>query len=321
MASLCFTTTYPIRPLLAADRLKSAPRRRERFPASFRLPIASVETASVTTVDPPSEKRQVTRSFGRGSRFPRRAVGLYELERVGINPYNVFQEGNSRNDAAFGGIVAAFVATILGASMVAPGVSIEGPVSLIGGALLAGWTVDSLAFGSLFSSAASASLQSRSRVSLHEAGHFLVAYLYGVPVERYLLPSGKAVLQSPKDIGVQVDLTQVNDVYALAAIGMAGVAAECKVYGTSEGGSADFAEVCKTIKARGSDASGPATSEAAKRIARWGLLQASMHFREHPKALDALAQAMRDGCSVSECYNVIDREFNWEHAPAGGSKN
>jgi hypothetical protein len=247
--------------------------------------------------------------FGKGTRFPRRAVGLYELERVGIDPYRIFEDGNGRNDAAFASVVGAFVLACIGTPLLAPGTHIEGPVSVVAGALLALWAVDSLAFDSTFAAAASAALQPRDRLAAHEAGHFLCAYLAGLPVSGYGLPGGAASLFSGEQTGVQVDLSSA-DVYDIAAVGMAGVAAECCVFGISEGGADDLLTVCKAVRESARDGR-PATQTAARVIARWGLLQASVHLRDQAAAHKALSSAMRERKSLEECVQVLEANFDW----------
>jgi hypothetical protein len=272
--------------------------------------------------------------FGKGARFPRRAVGLYELERVGINPYRVFDDGNKQNDAAFAAVVGVFGLACLGIPLLAPGTPIEGPVSAVAGALLTFWAVDALAFDSSFASVASAALQPRRRVAAHEAGHFLCAYLSGLPVTGYAMPrpvaaaaahlvgSGKSSSGSSSSLGgreqptgVQVDLSSA-DVYDIAAVGMGGVAAECCIFGISEGGSADLKTVCKAVRNAPSRGNLPATQDAAMKVARWGLLQAAVHLKDQAAAHKALSQALSDNMPLEDCKRIVEENFDWSKVDA-----
>jgi hypothetical protein len=261
--------------------------------------------------------------FGKGARFPRRAVGLYELERVGINPYRVFDDGNKQNDAAFAAVIGVFGLACLGVPLLAPGIPIEGPVSAIAGALLTLWAVDALAFDSSFASIASAALQPRRRVAAHEAGHFLCAYLSGLPVTGYAMPAPAAAAaaylngsgSNEQPTGVQVDLSRA-DVYDIAAVGMGGVAAECCIYGISEGGSADLKTVCKAVRSAPSRGNLPSTQDAAMKVARWGLLQAAMHLKDQAVAHKALSQALSDNMSLEDCKRIVEENFDWSKVDA-----
>jgi hypothetical protein len=121
------------------------------------------------------------------------------------------------------------------------------------------------------------------------------------------------LLFSGEQTGVQVDLSSA-DVYDIAAVGMAGVAAECCVFGISEGGANDLLTVCKAVRVsvRESARDGrPATQSAARAIARWGLLQASVHLRDQAAAHKALASAMKERKSLEECVQVLEANFDW----------
>lgn len=228
----------------------------------------------------------------------------------------MFADGNQRNDAAFGAVVGIFVLGLLGAPLLSPDTSIEAPFAAIAGALLVAWAVDSLAFDSVFSGALSTLLQPPRRVAAHEAGHMLVSYLCGVSVTGYVLPGVGNVMEGK--CGVEVEMGEMEDVYAVAAVGMAGVAAECLEWGTAEGGAADFVEVVRAVRERERKGEGGGGEggggERAKRVARWGLLQAALLLTEQKEAHRALTEAMKEGLSLEECIATVERTFDWSEA-------
>jgi hypothetical protein len=136
-----------------------------------------------------------------------------------------------------------------------------------------------------------------------------------VPVTGYALPGVRAALEG-RECGVRVDLAAAEDCWAVAAVGMAGIAGECLEYGCSEGGVADMQEVCGLVRGREPEGG----EAAARRVARWGLLQAALLLTQHAEAHRRLAEAMREGRSVEECFGVIERWCEWDDAAEGGAE-
>lgn len=243
-------------------------------------------------------------SFGRGIRFPRRLVGLYELERLGVNTKKMIAP-NAREELGFGVFVGLTVVATIGVPLISPYASLEAPVAVCIASALVVWAVDTLALNGILMRALSASVQNRRRVGLHEAGHFLVAHLLGVAVSGYELLSARAVLRNPAEApGIRIDAdTGKLDAYMLSAVGMAGISAEVVHFGSSEGGVDDMAEVARLAK----EASpGRMSEDDLKRVCRWGLIQGVTLLQAHREALLALADAMVAGRSVEECIALID---------------
>lgn len=252
-------------------------------------------------------------SFGRGQRFPRRLVGLYELERLGIDSNRIVVP-NSRDEAGLSVIVAAAVVAVLGTAFLSPVANLETPVALSIATLLVVWAVDTLGFNGILARAISASLQSQRRIAIHEAGHFLVSHLLGVRVDSYSILSPSKVLASFREQslapGVKLSQNEIPaDSYVLAAVGMAGIAAEVVHYGGSEGGGEDLAEVSRVVRNATTRA---LNEEDLKKISRWGLMQGVTLLQDHRNALVALADAMQESRSVEECTACIDK--NVQHA-------
>ena len=299
MPAFCTPVLLPTKTSLSSTA--TSPRRRSRVVAVPRtLPRA---TASVTVAD-----KDVSESFGRGERFPRRLVGLYELKRLGVDPEKMIAPNKSA-ERGLGALVGLGVLATFAVPLISPWVQAEGPVALVIAGVLTLWAVDTLALSGLLQRAASVQLQNTRRVALHEAGHFLVAHLLGLKVAGYSLPSARTVIAGEK-LGVEIEEAKDGDAYTLAALGMAGIAAECSVYGDSQGGAEDFAEVARV--ARNSGPFGRATEQQKTIIVRWGLMQAVSLLKAHSDALEKLTTAMINNEDVSGCVRIIDESVNAE---------
>jgi hypothetical protein len=176
----------------------------------------------------------------------------------------------------------------------------------------------------------------RGDVLRHEAGHFLCAYLLGVPVQACELsprlatllrpsaaPLGETVFISPAVSALSAgQRAEPEDVRRLAVVLMGGIAAEALSQGHADGGAADEAALRALFAAvarRGAvDAASPdgssgggaeeATVEASARAcARWAAVSATLLVREQRAAYDALCDALHDNCSVGECVLAIER--------------
>lgn len=283
----------------------SKPRFRPRPPIRAQLTTESNE-ASITAISAAPNS-----AFGRGAQFPRRLVGLYELEREGIDPSALFAK-DSRDELAFGAVIGFFVLSIVVFPLITPGPSLEGPLSVIIAVLLTVWAVDSLSLGGMLGRATSLAVQNRKRIGYHEAGHFLVGFLLGFDIEGYRLPSPAAVLRKDEGApGVTFGTCRAaGDAHCVSAVGLAGIAGEVVKYGTSEGGAEDMADVSKGIKAC---YGGRQVMEATmKSTVRWGLIESVKLLKEHAEAHDKLCQAMLAGNTTEECLSIAERFIDKE---------
>ncbi|MDY7012788.1 MAG: ATP-dependent Zn protease [Cyanobacteriota bacterium] len=158
----------------------------------------------------------------------------------------------------------------------------------------------------------------RDRVLHHEAGHFLAAYFAGIPIESYTLNAWDAFKQgNPGTGGVVVDTDLLFKrsipphetrlfVDRFCTVWMAGIAAEQLMYGNAEGGEDDRQKVTQTLAFFGR----PRSESPQKQ--QWGQLQAKTAIEKHRSAYDALVEAMRQGTSVSECYQTIQQHVEQE---------
>lgn len=189
------------------------------------------------------------------------------------------------------------------------------PAALAGGLLLLA-TVDTLGWqnrGStlLVDAIAQFSPDHRERILHHEAGHFLVAHVLGIPITGYSLTAWEAWQQGqPGNGGVQFDgqsldrlLNQGNlpaivvDRYCI--VWMAGIAAELLTSDAAAGGMGDRHQLRTLLQAIQQP---PA---AAQQKERWAILQAKTLLQTHNDAYLALVEAMRDRQSVAACQQVL----------------
>lgn len=148
----------------------------------------------------------------------------------------------------------------------------------------------------------------RERVLKHEAGHFLVAYLCGVPATGYSLDLGKehtdlleAKLQRRLNSKGKLSEAEVD---TLAVIAMAGIAAEGMSYEEVTGQNADLLLLQRMLN-RSEDKIAQNTQID---ITRWAVCQAATVIKENAAAYEKLMVAMKEGASVSKCIEAIESE-------------
>lgn len=254
-------------------------------------------------------------SFGRAATIPRRtSVGLYELEQLGVEPARLLgstaspaaADGPPGNEAPFAAAVGAMVA----ATLIPPlfGASAEAPVALAVGGGLVAWAVDALAFNSAGSNALAGLSVDAARVVAHEAGHFLVAYLLGVRVERVAMTAEAAKAAGMPAVGVDVALGVRTDLWTLSAVACAGMAGEWAGYGGAEGGRQDLVDLGGHLRRAG--IRGGEGGEV-KGYTRWGLLQAVTLLEQQRDAFEELRTALAGGADVVECIAAVERRVDW----------
>lgn len=142
----------------------------------------------------------------------------------------------------------------------------------------------------------------RERILRHEAGHFLVAHLLGIPVTGYTLSAWEALRQGHPGQGVMIDdqLTlalpaQLLDRYC--TVWMAGGVAESLTYDRVEGGNDDLQKLRSVLTQLRQD---------WRQQERSSVLQARALLHKHWSTYEALVEAMQRRASVGECVQAID---------------
>lgn len=164
--------------------------------------------------------------------------------------------------------------------------------------------------------------QERERVTYHEAGHFLVASLLGIPVQDYTLSTWQAWKKGlPGQGGVIFDVSGLDEELTITIsahtinrycqIWMAGIAAEQIIYGGSTGGNDDCQRLNQLWQSLGRS---PASAQIQQ---RWALLQAKTLIEKHEDLLQSLYQAMAIATPVADCQTLI-AEGSQDQSVAGG---
>ena len=141
----------------------------------------------------------------------------------------------------------------------------------------------------------------KEKIIYHEAGHFLLAYLMGVPV-RDVVTSAVEAMKNPEikgsagtvffdtKLAEEIDAQKVTrtSIDRLSIVIMAGIAAEAIKYGRAEGGVSDeqaLSGFLTTIQP-------PWGIGRIQGQARWAVSQAICLLREHQDAYNALAETL-----------------------------
>jgi hypothetical protein len=142
------------------------------------------------------------------------------------------------------------------------------------------------------------------RIIYHEAGHFLLAQIWGIPVTSYSLSAWEAWQQGQVGQGGVAFAPppdqisgQLLDRYCM--VWMAGVAAEQLVYNNNQGGGDD------RQKLRGMLTLAGCTAGSLQRAENAALVQAKNQIEIHRSSFDALVLALKAGEPVTDCCALI----------------
>ncbi|KAL8211282.1 hypothetical protein R6Q57_005719 [Mikania cordata] len=143
------------------------------------------------------------------------------------------------------------------------------------------------------------------RIARHEAAHFLVAYLLGLPILGYSLDIGKENVNLIDEklekllYSGQLDSKELD---RLAVVAMAGLAAEGLEYDKVVGQSADLFTLQRFI-----NRSKPQLkSQEQQNLTRWAVLFAGSLLKNNQKLHEAVMSAMSKKASVIECIEAIE---------------
>ncbi|XP_072954145.1 uncharacterized protein [Typha angustifolia] len=241
------------------------------------------------------EKLGAIQCFGAARQVPQRLYSLDELKLNGINTSSFLSPvdvtlGSIERNLQFAAVLGALSAwVVFGFSQL--------QILYVSLVLLFLWSLD-----------------------LHEAGHFLIAYLLGVLPKGYMLTSLETLMKEGS-LNVQagtafVDFEFLEEINTgkvsakmlnrFSCIALAGVATEYLLYGYSEGGLADIDKLDGLLKSLGF------TQKKADSQVRWAVLNTILLLRRHEKARLQLAEAMSAGKSVGLCIDVIENNIDSE---------
>ena len=145
----------------------------------------------------------------------------------------------------------------------------------------------------------------RQRIIHHEAGHFLVAYLLGIPITGYTLSAWESWQQGQSAQGGVMFAPPAADMDArllqqYCTVWMAGIAAEKLVYDKSQGGVEDRQKLRGILTLVGKPQQELIQQENLAGIQAKTLIQA------HWEAYQALVVSMENRSSVAECCGTIE---------------
>ncbi|KAG2575105.1 uncharacterized protein LOC120641932 isoform X2 [Panicum virgatum] len=240
--------------------------------------------------------------------FCKHHTSLRELTTLGIKNAENLAIPSVRNDAAFLFTVVGttgFLAVIAGQLPGDWGFFVP---YLIGSISLIVLAVGSVAPGLLQAAIGAFSTvfpDYQERIARHEAAHFLVAYLIGLPILGYSLDIGKEhvnlideqlqkLIYSGKLDGKELD--------RLAVVSMAGLAAEGLEYDKVVGQSADLFTLQRFINRTKPQLS----KDQQQNLTRWAVLFTASLLKNNKAAHEALMSAMSQKASVLGCIEAIE---------------
>tara|TARA_B100000519_G_scaffold191067_1_gene191109 strand:+ start:359 stop:1144 length:786 start_codon:yes stop_codon:yes gene_type:complete len=231
---------------------------------------------------------------------------------VGLNDVDA-KIGTPNNDADFNFIVTVTVTTSLLAVII--GTTLPGDWGAFGSYLMGGVSLVVLAIGSTAPGLLKIGVDSVSRLNpeymerivKHEAAHFLIAYLSGIPVSSYslgLMEMHVELLEAKiekKLVGKAGVITQ-EEMEALAVVAMSGVAAEAKYFEKVAGQEADLFSLQKAMN----KTEPKLGAQKEKSITRWAVYKAAKIITDNEKSYVRLCRAMKEDKSVAECIKAIE---------------
>lgn len=239
----------------------------------------------------------------------RRTTFIRELTTLGIKNAEKLGIPSVRDDAAFLWTVVGITSLLAVLAGQLPGDWGFFVPYLIGSISLVVLAVGSIAPGIL--QAAIVSFSSlfedyQDRVLRHEAAHFLVAYLLGVPIVGYSLDIGKEhvnLIDEKVQKRIYEGKIDAKDLDRLAVVAMAGLAAEGLKYDKVTGQSADLFSLQRLI-----NRSEPQLSnEQQQNLTRWAVLFAGSLLKNNSNVHEALMAAMLEKASIFECIQAIEK--------------
>ncbi|KAK7358915.1 hypothetical protein VNO77_00856 [Canavalia gladiata] len=238
----------------------------------------------------------------------RRTTSLRELTTLGIKNADNLAIPSVRNDAAFLFTVVGttgFLAVLAGQLPGDWGFFLP---YLIGSISLVVLAVGSISPGLLqvaISSFSSLFPDYQERIARHEAAHFLIAYLLGVPILGYSLDIGKEhvnLIDEKLEKLIYSGQLDAKELDRLAVVSMAGLAAEGLTYDKVVGQSADLFTLQRFINRTKPQLS----KDQQQNLTRWAVLFAASLLKNNKGIHEALMASMAKKTSVLECIQTIE---------------
>ncbi|XP_010531414.1 PREDICTED: uncharacterized protein LOC104807722 [Tarenaya hassleriana] len=238
----------------------------------------------------------------------RRTTSLRELTTLGIKNAENLAIPSVRNDAAFLFTVVgttSFLAVLAG--------QLPGDWGFFLPYLIGSISLVVLAVGSISPGLLQAAISGFStffpdyqeRIASHEAAHFLVAYLLGLPILGYSLDIGKEhvnLIDKRLEQLIYSGQLDAKELDRLAVIAMAGLTAEGLKYDKVVGQSADLFTLQRFI-----NRSTPKLSnDQQQNLTRWAVLYAGSLLKNNKAIHEALMAAMTNKSTVLECIQAIE---------------
>eukprot|EP00199_Chlamydomonas_sp_CCMP681_P002494 CAMPEP_0119108616 /NCGR_PEP_ID=MMETSP1180-20130426/15466_1 /TAXON_ID=3052 ORGANISM="Chlamydomonas cf sp, Strain CCMP681" /NCGR_SAMPLE_ID=MMETSP1180 /ASSEMBLY_ACC=CAM_ASM_000741 /LENGTH=335 /DNA_ID=CAMNT_0007094249 /DNA_START=45 /DNA_END=1052 /DNA_ORIENTATION=+ len=239
----------------------------------------------------------------------RRNVFQNELRQVGIKDPGMIAIPSARNEQAFMLVVVG--TTSVGA--VAAGAFLPGQWGFWGQYLIGGISFAVLAIGSTVPGVLQFAIDKfslvfpdyKDRVVRHEAAHFLIGYLTACPVTSYSLLLGEERVEfAEARIGKRLIEKTLEDeeIDSLAAVAVAGIAAEGQQYEEVMGQTADLLDLQRILMRSRVKLS----ALQQQNVTRWAVFTAGALLRTHKREHEAVMEAMARGASTMECVEAIE---------------
>ncbi|XP_052191400.1 uncharacterized protein LOC127800684 [Diospyros lotus] len=239
----------------------------------------------------------------------RRMTSLRELTTLGIKNAENLAIPSVRNDAAF-------LFTVVGTTSFLGVLAGQLPGDwgfflpyLIGSISLIVLAVGSISPGLLQAAISGFSAffpDYQERIARHEAAHFLVGYLLGLPILGYSLDIGKEhvnLIDEKLEKLIYSGQLDAKELDRLAVVSMAGLAAEGLQFDKVVGQSADLFTLQRFI-----NRSKPQLSkEQQQNLTRWAVLFAGSLLKNNKVIHEALMSAMSRKATVFECIETIEK--------------
>jgi hypothetical protein len=202
----------------------------------------------------------------------------------------------------FGMTISSLVTPLLNISSTVPILVI---FAIVVGTTIDGLLLDSIAATLILDSIAGTKPAYRQRIIHHEAGHFLVAYLLGIPITGYTLTAWESFRQGNSAQGGVMFAPPPTDISSqllqqYCTVWMAGIAAEKLMYDKAQGGSEDRQKLQGVLFLAGKQQQEIVYQE------NLAALQAKTLIESHWEAYQALVIAMSNRSTVADCCHEID---------------